>query len=82
MRYQKTILLTPEVMAEIREGRKLLQCGQWVRTSIDSRPSRWVGVLRGAKTIWAAHYQGPGGYQTEQFLAMAECRRNDKKSFF
>ena len=80
MRYQKTILLTPEVMAEIREGRKL-QCGQWVRTSINSPPSRWVGILQNG-TVWAAHYQGPGGHREKQFYALAAVRKNDKKSFF
>ena len=81
MRYQTTVLLTAEVMADVRAGRRRLQCGQWVTIPGSVRPSRWVGVLRRSQTIWAAHYQGEGGYQTEQFLAMAGCRRNDRKSF-
>jgi hypothetical protein len=83
MRYQTTVLLTAEVMADVRAGRRRLQCGQWVIIPGSARPSRWVGVLRGAQTIWAAHYQGEGegGYQAQQFRAMAGCRRNDRKSF-
>jgi len=79
--YVPTILLTPNLRAQIRRGEVVLKCGQWVRTHPSSRPSRWIGVTRCGRSLWAAHYQGPGGHQTSQFISLAQVRRDNPQDF-
>ena len=73
--YVPTIHLTDSDMVRLSEGTLRLRCGQWVLLPRQTRPSRWVGTRTGAApyTLWAAHWQGGGGRQQEQFVAMARC---------
>lgn len=51
-------------LEKIESGELVINRGQWVRTSINGKPSRWVGISP-TGSVWCVHYQGGQRYKGE-----------------